>query len=448
MSSTSPVELLRPILSLPSERLPLTWDTAALYVAPPLVCYFVMAILVIQPNTLGFRRAVLPVALVLALRGCLAVDIYLTYERLGLLNLDVILGLLTVSVRMIDWSLFDGPLVRTPIPCSTPLKQVASETLPEAIPSKYLNTVVDAIDLTSGFRDIGWSSSKNFHVPPSPPNQTKTSFCLRTSASVAVHGLLCACVHALIQASAPDSIGTPSGGTIFDRSLPPIPRFARSSILSVLSATLVYAVLRWEYEIFAVLAVSLAGQDPAQWPPAFDEPWRSTSLREFWGRRWHQLLRQVFLVAGSYPLAFIGRTLAGRTGKRMGYVLGAFGASGVYHYVGLLSLSADVSFWQCMCGFTMMGVGMVLEDAFITYTGRKVSGVLGWIWTFGWTILWGNMLVDAFASAGMMGSATLLDGAASVGGIWAAGSAALGERMVRIAVSMERFWDLWRYTVA
>jgi hypothetical protein len=59
-----------------------------------------------------------------------------------------------------------------------------------------------------------------------------------------------------------------------------------------------------------------------------DHPFRSTSLCEFWGRRWNRLV-QINLVAGFYrPLARTGRPTLG--------LVAAFAASGTMHAVAVL----------------------------------------------------------------------------------------------------------------
>ncbi len=51
-----------------------------------------------------------------------------------------------------------------------------------------------------------------------------------------------------------------------------------------------------------------------------------------------------------------------------------------------------------------MGVGAVLEYGFKQVTGRRVDGILGWVWTMVWSISWGTLLIDAWARRGMMAS--------------------------------------------
>ncbi len=85
--------------------------------------------------------------------------------------------------------------------------------------------------------------------------------------------------------------------------------------------------------------------------------------------------------AGGRPLSY----MFGRTG----YVLGTFFMSGVFH---------DATFWGISrqhglcCSmtlyFVMNGVGVYLESLFRKITGKKVRGVVGWMWMMAWLVSW------------------------------------------------------------
>ncbi|KAG6328134.1 hypothetical protein ID866_10955 [Astraeus odoratus] len=127
----------------------------------------------------------------------------------------------------------------------------------------------------------------------------------------------------------------------------------------------------------------------------------ATSVRDFWSHRWHQLARRTFIFLGGWPLsAVFGRT---------GYILGSFLVSGIYHHIIILALNGGVEIWCMPVSFGMMGVGVILEHWFSLLTGRKVGGWVGWLWTVGWVLGWGNMMVDGFARAGMLGCSRPFD---------------------------------------
>ena len=86
MSFTSfSVSSLWDALGIPSTRIPIDGPstvTFVSYVFPPLVCYFVAAVLAVTPQTRTARVALWPLTALLALRAALSVD--LSFGKIGL----------------------------------------------------------------------------------------------------------------------------------------------------------------------------------------------------------------------------------------------------------------------------------------------------------------------------------------------------------------------------
>ena len=262
------------------------------------------------------------------------------------------------------------------------------------------STIMDALDLLSNLRGHGWEWSRGLYIPRETRPANRMGFIFCTFLSAVAHALITGALFRAVLSLAPT--GVPGGSTIFDETLPFLVRYVRSSIISTFAAFGIYAMQQTAYDLCTILAILVLGQDPAQWPPAFDAPWRAISLGDFWGRRWHQFLRHTFLVLGGYPLSFVL--------GRMGIVLGACLASAVFHHIALVAFNNQVEYWWMLLGFGMMGPGILAERAFHQLTGRRVGGVVGWVWTMAWLLLWGNVMVEGFARAGMFGSASVLDG--------------------------------------
>ena len=185
--------------------------------------------------------------------------------------------------------------------------------------------------------------------------------------------------------------------TIYDGNLPPVWRYLKGCLISSLTALAIVGGIRGSLDMTAAMLVSL-GSSPQKWPPFFFSPWRSTSVSSFWGYRWHQVVRVTYMHVGGKPLAAI-------TGSgRLGLVMGTFIATGIAHEAGTMRVpAARAKEGQgALLFFTMMGVGVVLEDIWTKITGRKVRGVFGWFWTMGWLTLWGNQYVDRSLRIGML----------------------------------------------
>lgn len=132
----------------------------------------------------------------------------------------------------------------------------------------------------------------------------------------------------------------------------------------------------------SIVGVGFLCQSPAAWPPMMDNPWASTSLHELWSKRWHQLMRRSFIVAGGIP----GQWVAGRAGR----VLGTFIASGLYHDLAAYTLPGPMDFRPTLF-FALQGVGVLLEDLYREITGRRVEGLAGRVWTYLFVIGFGQV---------------------------------------------------------
>src|SRR6267154_2342958 len=292
-----------------------------------------------------------------------------------------------IAIRTLEWTVQTDLFIRRST-TGTPKRKV----------------VLDALDLACNLRGCGWDWSKGLYVPPETrPTSSRLAFATSTLVSGLKHSLFCVAIHSIVQSFSPDTFGSVDGGTIFNDSLPPHLRYLRSTIITTLYAFATYSVLQGGSEFTAVVCVLLFRQRPDQWPPSFDSPWHATSLRDFWSRRWHQWFRRIFIFLGGRPLFL----LFGRAGG----VIGAFLASGVLHHVMLLGIDPSSEMWRMLLPFGMMGVGLVLEHA---VAGKNTGGWMGWMWTMGWLLLWGNMMTDGWARAGMFGGMNLLDSATPV----------------------------------
>ena len=383
------------------------------HVLPHMFCYFVMALLAITPQTRTLRIALFPVIMLLALRAVVPVDVLVNFsERRSRHHLVVSIHFDTrkilivhqfwiflTTARALGWAIARKPLVRQLRPVnSTP------------------STLMDALDLVSNFRGYGWDWSGGVHIPRETRPSNRAGFILHITLSAAAsafaYGILTTAIRSFSAASSETlscgpticfsvELGDIPAGSIFDQSLPFYLRFLRSNVITVLTWVWGYVGFQWRYDLCTLFGVLVLRQDPTQWPPFFDAPWRATSVTHFWGRRWHQWLRKTFLILGGYPLSFIF--------GRVGIVLGAFFVSALFHHIGLIILNSKSEFWRMLVGFGMMGVVILIEDLFKYLTGRMVQGPAGWVWTMGWILLWSNVFTDGSMRAGGFGYSTLVD---------------------------------------
>ncbi|KAJ3481403.1 hypothetical protein NLI96_g7681 [Meripilus lineatus] len=226
----------------------------------------------------------------------------------------------------------------------------------------------------------------------------KVPFLLATAKTAVVHWCLLDLVLSTL-ARLP-GIGTPPGGSIYYPHLSPFPRHLLAFALTTFAGGFgLLSSMIMEYAALSVFAVAVLGHSPTSWPPLFDNPWASTSVHDFWARRWHQGLRRTFLVLGGYP----GQWIAGRAGL----IIGTFLASGLYHEWSMYLVNRGVDH-RVTLFFAVQPIGLFIEKAFTRFTGRKVSGPFGWIWTFLFVVGTGQLCIDSWLTRGLAASPPII----------------------------------------
>ncbi|KAG6890605.1 hypothetical protein C0995_006581 [Termitomyces sp. Mi166 len=147
-------------------------------------------------------------------------------------------------------------------------------------------------------------------------------------------------------------VGSPFGGGIFYPSLSPFWRYSVSTLIHVLTGSTLLTGFGMVYDLITLIAVGCLDSSPTSWPPVIDNPWGADSMHELWSKRWHQLLRQTFLVLGGYP----GKWLAGD----LGLLLGTFIASGLFHECAMYSMGRGYNH-AAPIFFAMQGPILLLE---------------------------------------------------------------------------------------
>ncbi|KIK92097.1 hypothetical protein PAXRUDRAFT_148075 [Paxillus rubicundulus Ve08.2h10] len=396
---------LSDVFRIPSTRAPIDPTNFVSYVLPPVLSYFAFAVLAVTPKTHPIRVGLWPLVALLSLRAAISLDLSPGVPQHQHLNVELVALMFIITTRTIGWTLQKEPLKRYIRPAG-------------ATPS----TIMDVFDLAANIRGYGWDWSKGLHVPHSTRPSAHTRFVACAILFAGLHAFMCGVFHIAVKAFSPDTFGSTIGGTIFDETLSSSIRYLRSSIITILITSVMYCLLQMGYNLCIIPAVLILRQDPAQWPPAFDRPWIATSVSDFWGRRWHQFFRQMFILGG-YPLWLLF--------GRVGGIFGAFFASAIFHHISLITLNGQLELWRMIVSFEMMALGIIIERAFRQWTGRKASGLVGWVWTMAWLLLWGNLMTDGWARSGMFGFPSFVDRATPV--------RALVERLVMA-------FDAWLHT--
>jgi len=383
----------RTIVPLARDREVVSWHNVLRRLAYIIPFYF-LAYLARRKDTYYMRLLMLPMVLVLAIRGTYAYgspdpqDDFDTWLRS--------FTCLVVAGKALDYAFTREGHMKTGETALPHVNGDYIEGLYMPADNFLPSGVADANQLIFALRGTGWSFGKDTYVPPVPGSLQRSRFLLgnlyRGIKNFLIFDL---CLTLILQLPA---ISTIAGGSMFYHSLPVVQRYLISTVIMLVVGVLFIAGFGVLEAAGCLGGVGIFQQDPKDWPPLMDNPWSADSLHDFWARRWHQTLRRTFLVYGGVP----GQWVAGRVGM----VMGSFLASACYHEAGMYLINRPFDY-RVILFFFLNGVGVSLEWTLYKLTGRRVSGPLGRLWTSIFVLGLGQMLIDSWFVRGLAGSRVL-----------------------------------------
>ncbi|KAK4685662.1 hypothetical protein P7C73_g4480, partial [Tremellales sp. Uapishka_1] len=294
--------------------------------------------------------------------------------------------------------------------------------------------IVSALDICINSRLVGLSSTEvgsvrsteldkdgiplprpQRHLPPAktPPSRTRSTALGRHALRLVLHYLVLDTLMALIRHFGSSTIanpaGVPSALETFSHSdtfviLPHIyPIRPYSSVVEIV-VTVSVAVGVWQglslgYHAFALSAIGTGLWEWQAWEvDLFEQPWKADSILDLWGKRWHQMFRNQFLLLTNLVLALFH--LPRKPTFQLPLV---FSFSAVYHILGQISMSPVPATIPLGLFFIVSGVGCSLEYLFKGITGRRVRGPWGRVWTWCWMVFTGRWAVAAWLDGGIGG---------------------------------------------
>ncbi|GJS85327.1 acyl-CoA--sterol O-acyltransferase 1-like protein [Tanacetum coccineum] len=108
--------------------------------------------------------------------------------------------------------------------------------------------------------------------------------------------------------------------------------------------------------------------------PQFDKPYLSTSLQDFWGRRWNVMVNRVLYPTVYNPVRTLSSRVIGRFWAPIPAILTTFAVSGLMHELIFFYFTRDWPTWDTMLFFCLHGVSLVMEIAI----KKSVNNVVKW----------------------------------------------------------------------
>ncbi|KAF8216594.1 membrane bound O-acyl transferase family-domain-containing protein [Mycena galopus ATCC 62051] len=272
--------------------------------------------------------------------------------------------------------------------------------LPSISDAPFSERLKWATKLTLNPRGIGCLHEPTASLPPRP-TASRSSFLISQTAHLAFYAALLVAVGRATTSIPTLHKGSPGMGS---NGLPQ----QLLSVLLVGMALYTSACLRGC--VFRLLFVSLGLWDPHDCPDLFDSWRHAYTVRKFWGKFWHQILRRLLLSHSRLLAHRIMRLQPGSTMSAYIQLFAAFFLSGLIHYIGQYMLLRD-SLNPLPKGplifFLSQAVVITLEDIVIA-AGKelglksRVWKVVGYVWVLTWLTLSVPVWMDKQVAAGFM----------------------------------------------
>ncbi|KAF4361069.1 hypothetical protein F8388_016878 [Cannabis sativa] len=152
---------------------------------------------------------------------------------------------------------------------------------------------------------------------------------------------------------------------------------------------------RWNLMIILAITAGLArAMVGLEVEPQFNEPYLSTSLQDFWGRRWNLMVTRILRHTVYQPTIGLISTLMGRKWASIPAIIATFLVSGLVHELMYFYLSRVPPTWEVTCFFVLHGICLTVEIILKKALGDtwRVPKVMSRMLTIGFVMLTGFWL--------------------------------------------------------
>ncbi|KJA15496.1 hypothetical protein HYPSUDRAFT_48332 [Hypholoma sublateritium FD-334 SS-4] len=250
--------------------------------------------------------------------------------------------------------------------------------------------------LDIAIRGVGWAHEPTNYIAPRPKG-TRAQFIASQFLWIAMYFIQFDILSILVRANPCFGTGGPSFGA-----------FGWPWRTTVW----IYPITTWvsisiSYAMVSILGVAVGLSEPGDWPHLFGSPWKAYTVRNCWGRVWHQMLRK--LLTGHMNFLTQILRLPGGTFKTYFKLFGSFAISGLIHYGGDYMLFQNWS-GKSMRFFVLQAVAITFEDIVVALAARlgfatqqnAVFKFIGFIWVFAWFTYSLPIWLDPIVHAGTM----------------------------------------------
>ncbi|CAA7260701.1 unnamed protein product [Cyclocybe aegerita] len=284
----------------------------------------------------------------------------------------------------------------------------------DGVADKPLKTrLVWGLKLLGSPRGIGWTYAPTSILPtPSKPSTTRRQFIVSRLSELAANVLLYDLNGFVIRANPCMKVDGPSFW-----------HTGNGWMWMWRAAGLSYTVAAWIninvlHILYSLLSVGLGSTEPQEWTPLFGRLWDAHTVRRFWGRVWHQMMRRLL----SKNVDLVSKTLGLPRRNRITEffcLFLAFFISAVIHGAGDAMMLTNWRQGGSFLFFALQPFAIALEEMVMSLGRRmSISGnsttvkMLGLLWAFLWFSNTLPIVIDikarrGFFQAGPQGSVFL-----------------------------------------
>ncbi|KAF5313322.1 hypothetical protein D9611_008498 [Ephemerocybe angulata] len=234
-----------------------------------------------------------------------------------------------------------------------------------------------ALSLYTSLRGVSWDHEPTSHLP-TPIKTTRTKFIIRQAFTLIRCYLTFNFGNLLVLLN-----------SSFSENGPPFTAQKWWLRPTVLGQTLqVQGFLDGMYTMCSIIGVGLGLSGPTDWPPLFGSWMGAWTVRNYWGRVWHQVLRK-FVTGHGTAFSNALRIPKGRFRSYFSLYV-AFTISGLIHYFGDYMIIQDWS-GTSLVYFVSQAVAITCEDAMAGLVRRSevkvptaFSRLVGYLWVVAW----------------------------------------------------------------
>ncbi|KIL55060.1 hypothetical protein M378DRAFT_91442 [Amanita muscaria Koide BX008] len=235
-----------------------------------------------------------------------------------------------------------------------------------------------AASLHVNSRGIGWDHEPTHALPSRPPPSiTRSKFILHQLRRLASQYALYAAATVYIRKTPyfVDGHSFMEDG-VFWQCVNTIASLTRSS-----------TTLNMPHEVLGIVCVAAGITEPHQWVPFFGPISEIYSLRNFWGRFWHQNLRRPLASFGHLVAYKILNLKAGSLSAYLVQVYVGFAISGTIHLCGDYLALGNWAYQRAFLFFMLQAVGIHIEVLFTRWFSFPKSWKwMGYVWVLTWFV--------------------------------------------------------------